>query len=440
MKRVTAKDAKKVENDADAPVPDFYAISREFPLAELPGFRGSGSDSEGGAKPQANGQQAQPNAAFRLLEMEYPKQQQQGSQQPAQGSGHEGEIAALERRRQELLQCLSALQGGGQSVPQPQQPQGQFAGLQQPTNMGGIPNHLLAALRGMQQAANPTQAPPQAPPGVNWSQLLAGGLPPGVDLSALFGKPAQAPQPPAPPQPQAPPPSVNLSQLLAANNNSGSGTNIGMLLQQLQGQIAGNQNFQATAANPAGAPQQQQQQQPPAQAPPPGGLDMAALQRKIFEAANASGGNLNPDALAQLLRNNGVPGPAPPQQQQSSAPAPYAQSNMMGQASQASSNAPAPQAPSSGPSSAPTPADLQRLMGGNSAGILEALQRQLMGGGMPQQQPPPAPSAPQGESSNQAPAPNDMQRQMLQSQLANNPQLAAALGFDLNSFLANRST
>jgi hypothetical protein len=145
MKRITSREAKEAENDPDAPVPDFYAISREYPLPELTGFRskdGSGLPDEAGMN---------------------------GSRADLDGNLHAGnrdqDIAALERRRQEILQRFSSLQPGMNSAQGLADPNAALMMLlsmqqqqqqQQQQQLGAAPNlaTTLAALTGgMNQGA-----------------------------------------------------------------------------------------------------------------------------------------------------------------------------------------------------------------------------------------------------------------------------------------------
>jgi hypothetical protein len=142
MKRITSREAKEAENDPDAPVPDFYSISREYPLPELTGFRpkdGSGLPDESGLN---------------------------GSRADLDGNSHAGsrdqDIAALERRRQEILQRFSSLQPGmnsAQGLADPNAALMMLLGMQQQQQQFGAAPNLAATLAaltgGMNQSANP---------------------------------------------------------------------------------------------------------------------------------------------------------------------------------------------------------------------------------------------------------------------------------------------
>jgi hypothetical protein len=84
MKRIASKDGKEADHDPDAPVPDFYAISRDYPLPELTGFRLR--DVSAGSSGHRQDIGVNLHAGSR-----------------------EQDIAALERRRLELLQRFTAL-------------------------------------------------------------------------------------------------------------------------------------------------------------------------------------------------------------------------------------------------------------------------------------------------------------------------------------------
>lgn len=388
MKRITAKE-KKQEPD-DAPVPDFYAISREFPLEELPGLR---------------------------LPVPEKNDQKMGISQP--GMNPENQMGALDRRRQEILQTISLLQG------QPMQ-----AGAGNPLAMfqgqSAFPGNLMAAFGGQpmqqqqsqQQQLQPQNAAPQFANfgGGNLSQLLAAN--PGVaaalppQLAEMLKQqqpqgqpsaPAQAPSQPVQPQMQAPAPNFggfNISQLLS------NPASISNLLSQLQGQ------------NQGGQPQQQFQQQQfmggqqppqaPSPAPQPNGNDPAALQKKLMEAAS-SGAPINSETLALLqaqlggsVGSGGMSASDVKRQLMAGAQA----NNVL------ASQAPPPASPKpQQPSESPAPNQNQQ---GPPGDLLAQLQRQLMGGqGAPQ-------AAPQQASNNPL---ADLQRQ-----LASNPQFAGLGG------------
>ena len=113
MKRVTSKEAKKLQEasqaDADAPVPDFYAISRLYPLPELTGFRPPSAKDTSGAGGYDGSALGGPPGAMVVGSGNFRLDPNHKSQ--------EEEIAALERRRQEILQRMTALQAGGQALP-----------------------------------------------------------------------------------------------------------------------------------------------------------------------------------------------------------------------------------------------------------------------------------------------------------------------------------
>ena len=291
MRRVLTKDGKKsdVLTDGDQPVPDFYAISRENPVPNLPDGERDGRAATSDAAntttpPIVTGLDFSKSSGFSL---------------PTTGSAPSSttvpdEIAVLEQRRRELLLLqLATLQGA-----QGNQQQSQMAAFSMPSapqlDMSG--NNQLLGMLGqygftMQMNQAPVAAAPFAP-NATMQQLLAfqqqqqfassqaqGGLLNGVNLNDLLN--------PKPAAPAPAPGALNLSQLNGINlqallGNSGNAAALQQLLGN-NGNPATSGDFGSKQGQASSAPLQDDVQ-------------------KLLQAVSGTNGMTNDNTLEGLKR------------------------------------------------------------------------------------------------------------------------------------------
>lgn len=276
MKRLSGKDEKKNEENQDAPVPDFYALSRQNPLPEdIQGLQVDGGlDSSTGhegvgyapstASLAGNGGAFLPSGGIGDLSSILGIVQAAGVTTSAGSSGGGVDmlgglvLQALELRRNEIMQRLASLVAEG-FVPSLASPQASSANplssilsllkTQQDATAGNIAN-LVANLVQNGSNAAPTAKPTVAATGTGFQGLQnftnqTAALQPacGSDILALLRQQQEQQSKPAA---QAPIPSTEADLQQLMNNPRAAA-----LLQQLQGNLLGNSTlgFQAPNTN-----------------------------------------------------------------------------------------------------------------------------------------------------------------------------------------------